>query len=149
MMLHKVGNLSLPFNIFFPRNGFRQVEITSIIAKLVLPRSRTVWPDWAIFRSSWQISFLQKQPKYCMTFGLFGKASILQKKLLWLLFGQLFEEIGLLFPPYGNTGLKQGAQRMWTTVLWVLFLKMGQPRPLFHSFSVFSNKQYNFYNKSM
>ena len=27
--------------------------------------------------------------------------------------------------------------------------KMGQPRPLFRSFSVFSNKQYNFYNKSM
>ena len=26
---------------------------------------------------------------------------------------------------------------------------MGQPRPLFNLFSVFSNKQYNFYNKSM
>ena len=26
---------------------------------------------------------------------------------------------------------------------------MGQPRPLFRLFSVFSNKQYNFYNKSM
>ena len=26
---------------------------------------------------------------------------------------------------------------------------MGQPWPLFHLFSVFSNKQYNFYNKSM
>ena len=30
-----------------------------------------------------------------------------------------------------------------------LFLKMGQPRPLFHLFSVFSNQhQYRFYNKS-
>ena len=29
------------------------------------------------------------------------------------------------------------------------FLKMGQHWPLFHLFSVFSNKQYNFYNKSM
>ena len=26
---------------------------------------------------------------------------------------------------------------------------MGQPRPLFRLFSVFSDKQYNFYNKSM
>ena len=26
---------------------------------------------------------------------------------------------------------------------------MGQPRPLFRLFSVFSNKQYNFYNKSV
>ena len=26
---------------------------------------------------------------------------------------------------------------------------MGQPRPLFHLFLLFSNKQYNFYNKSM
>ena len=26
---------------------------------------------------------------------------------------------------------------------------MGHPRPLFRLFSVFSNKQYNFYNKSM
>ena len=26
---------------------------------------------------------------------------------------------------------------------------MGQPRPLFHLFLVFSSKQYNFYNKSM
>ena len=30
-----------------------------------------------------------------------------------------------------------------------LFFKMGQPRPLFRLFSVFSNKQYNFYNKYM
>ena len=28
-------------------------------------------------------------------------------------------------------------------------LKMGQPQPLFHLFSVFSNKLYNFYNKWM
>ena len=28
-------------------------------------------------------------------------------------------------------------------------LKMGQPRPLFHLFLVFINKQYNFYYKSM
>ena len=27
--------------------------------------------------------------------------------------------------------------------------KMGQPRPLFCLFLAFSNKQYNFYNKSM
>ena len=27
--------------------------------------------------------------------------------------------------------------------------KMGQPRPLFCLFLVFSSKQYNFYNKSM
>ena len=26
---------------------------------------------------------------------------------------------------------------------------MGQPRPIFRFFLVFSNKQYNFYNKSM
>ena len=29
------------------------------------------------------------------------------------------------------------------------FLKMDQPRPLFRLFSVFSNKQYKFYNNSM
>ena len=29
------------------------------------------------------------------------------------------------------------------------FIKMGQPRPLFGLFSVFSNKQYKFYNNSM
>ena len=29
------------------------------------------------------------------------------------------------------------------------FLKMGQPRPLFRLFLVFSNKQYKFYNNSM
>ena len=29
------------------------------------------------------------------------------------------------------------------------FLKMGQPRPLFRLFLVFSNKHYNFYNKYM
>ena len=31
----------------------------------------------------------------------------------------------------------------------IVFFLIGQPRPLFHLFSVFSNKQYNFYNKSM
>ena len=30
---------------------------------------------------------------------------------------------------------------------FLFFLKMGQPRPLFCLFSVFSNKHYNFYNK--
>ena len=30
-----------------------------------------------------------------------------------------------------------------------IFLNRGQPQPLFCLFSVFSNKQYNFYNKSM
>ena len=31
----------------------------------------------------------------------------------------------------------------------VFLKKMGQPRPLFHLFTVFSNKHYNFYNKYM
>ena len=31
----------------------------------------------------------------------------------------------------------------------VFLKKMGQPQPLFRLISVFSNKQYNFYNKSM
>ena len=30
-----------------------------------------------------------------------------------------------------------------------VFLKMGQPRPLFRLFLVFSNKHYNFYNNNM
>ena len=30
-----------------------------------------------------------------------------------------------------------------------IFLKLGQPQPLFHLFSAFSYKQYNYYNKSM
>ena len=30
-----------------------------------------------------------------------------------------------------------------------ILLKQGHPRPLFRLFSVFSSKQYNFYNKSM
>ena len=34
-------------------------------------------------------------------------------------------------------------------IFGLLFLKMGQPRPLLRSFSVFSNKQHNFCNKSM
>ena len=39
-----------------------------------------------------------------------------------------------------------------TNLLFLAFLaalQMGQSRPLFRLFSVFSNKQYNFYNKSM
>ena len=31
----------------------------------------------------------------------------------------------------------------------IFFKKKGQPWPLFRLFSVFSNKQYNFYNKYM
>ena len=34
-------------------------------------------------------------------------------------------------------------------VNFFFFFKLGQPRPLFRLFSVFSNKQHNFYNKSM
>ena len=44
----------------------------------------------------------------------------------------------------------------WNNALWLLkrtyvhnFFKLDQPRPLFCLFLVFSNKQYNFYNKSM
>ena len=40
--------------------------------------------------------------------------------------------------------------RHWQLSSNVCFLKMGQPRPLFHLFSVFSNKHhYSFYNKYM
>ena len=34
-------------------------------------------------------------------------------------------------------------------VTCIFFKKMGQPQPLFHLFSVFSNQQNNFYNKYM
>ena len=34
-------------------------------------------------------------------------------------------------------------------LIYLFFKKMGQPRPLFRLFSVFSNKHYNFYNKYM
>ena len=45
---------------------------------------------------------------------------------------------------------KQSPYPLTSAELFFYFLKMGQPRPLFRLFSVFSNKhQYNFYNKSM
>ena len=45
---------------------------------------------------------------------------------------------------------KNYATHEWHNIIVVWLLKMGQPRPLFCLFSVFSNKHcYNFYNKSM
>ena len=43
------------------------------------------------------------------------------------------------------------AKNMVRLYMRLVFLKkLGQPRPLFHLFSVFTNKQhYNFYNRSM
>ena len=39
---------------------------------------------------------------------------------------------------------------LWQTMSeFIVFKRMGQPRPLFSLFSVLSSKQYNFYNKSM
>ena len=44
----------------------------------------------------------------------------------------------------------QSNERMKAELIKTFFLKkMGQTRPLFHLFSVFSNKQNNFFNKSM
>ena len=48
----------------------------------------SVWPDWAIFESSlWQI-FLQKWPKYLLTFGAIMKTLLFKQKMLLLLFGK-------------------------------------------------------------
>ena len=48
-----------------------------------------MWPDCAIFNSSWQHIFLSKQPKCCVTFGAILKYVTFKGKLLWLQFGQL------------------------------------------------------------
>ena len=50
-----------------------------------------------------------------------------------------FRQIWSLWPPPTKAPIIQG----------ILFSKMGQPLPHFRLFSVFSSKQYNFYNKSM
>ena len=49
----------------------------------------------------------------------------------------------VLLALYDNSGQSYKASLM------VRILKMRRPRPLFRLFSVFSNKQYKFYNKSM
>ena len=59
-----------------------------------------VWPDWAIFESSWQQNFLQKKPKWFAILGLFWKTSLLCKKLLWVIFGQLLNNFVASF--YSN-----------------------------------------------
>ena len=45
--------------------------------------------------------------------------------------------------------MQDGRQRLPPLINSYFLKKLGQPRPLFRLFSVFSNKQYKFYNKSM
>ena len=52
---------------------------------------------WPIFESFWWQISLQKQPKCVICFWAMWNTSIFTKKLPWLLFGQLFEEIWVLF----------------------------------------------------
>ena len=55
--------------------------------------SHTVWPDWAIFESSWSQKYSKLLANY---WGYFEKDNT-YVKLLWLLMGQLLETFGLLF----------------------------------------------------
>ena len=48
-----------------------------------------------------------------------------------------------------ETSLKINLLAVMVKKVTVFLKKMGHPWPLFHLFSVFSNKQYKFYNKSM
>ena len=49
-----------------------------------------------------------------------------------------------------NIDLPSNLHNLWPKFYSIdFFKKMGQPRPLFRLFSVFSNKHYNFYNNNM
>ena len=44
-----------------------------VLLLLLLLCSQSVWPDWAIFGLFWQQSFLEKWPKYLVTFWAISK----------------------------------------------------------------------------
>ena len=50
----------------------------------------TVWPDMTIFERSWWPHFLQKKPKYFVTFGANLKNVTFKVKMLWLRFWATF-----------------------------------------------------------
>ena len=57
---------------------------------------RVVWPDFDIFKNScWQI-FLLKWFKYLISIGAILTTSLIKHNLLWLLFGQHLEKLGIL-----------------------------------------------------
>ena len=54
-------------------NVFRIVQLVTCESRQTRPGLkhillRPVWPDWAIFESSWQQNLLQKKPKWLATF---------------------------------------------------------------------------------
>ena len=63
---------------------------------------QAVWPDWALFWTSWQQTFLQKEPKYCGYFKYYFHVKR-DKATFWAIlgkFGQLFT------PSSGHTANK-------------------------------------------
>ena len=91
----------IPCRILTPRHHV----VVSMTTTTPAPLSRKnvfrppwpVWPDWAIFESFWWHGFFKKLPKCMVNFWATVKGNTFHGKLLWLLFGQLLEEIGLLF----------------------------------------------------
>ena len=51
------------------------------------------------FKSSWEQIFQQSSPNICILLGYFEKPSLFKYNLLWLSFGRLFEEFGILSIP--------------------------------------------------
>ena len=59
-----------------------------------------VWPDWTIFESfSVAINFLTKVAQIFGYFGAIWKVTLINKKHLWLIFGQSLKKILPLFIP--------------------------------------------------
>ena len=72
--------------------------------------SHAVWPDWAIFDSSWRHNIEQKWPKLSATNWAILKNMTLMLKQLRLLFGQLLDTFRLLFTP--TSGHTYAASRL-------------------------------------
>ena len=67
--------------------------------------SGSVWPDWAIFESSWQQNIYQKSPNdWQQLFGLFWKTSLLSKNCIGYFLGNFWKNWASFSPTSGHTG---------------------------------------------
>ena len=65
-----------------------------------------VWPDWAIFESSWLQIFFQKAQMYCVFLGSFDNHNFLSKFSYGLFLGNFWNHLGkILISASGHTGL--------------------------------------------
>ena len=111
----------------------------------MFPGLRKRRPTWTFFEETRKNHFCWKslQAKNIPTF--FGNSKNVSKFLAEF-FDRLFDSPTvrwmLTFPYFNILPNLRSTESFF-------FKKMGQPRPLFRLFSVFSNKHYNFYNKYM